>query len=360
LHESTNSSSDLDFIWAVVLAGGVGSRFWPVSTPARPKQLLPLGTDRPLIVDTVERILPLVPPARLRILTGAALAGPILGPLPMLGPENLMVEPVARGTAPVLTWAAFEMHRRDPDAVMLSLHADHVIDPPAAFRDQLATIAAMACRHDRLFTIGIAPTRPETGYGYVRLAAGLEDSGSAVFEVAEFVEKPDRATAEGYLTRGDFLWNSGIFVWRAATLLEEIRQHTPEIARLLPHLENGDVDRFFAEAPNLSIDEAVLERSDRVAVARAAFGWDDVGTWDAVGRTRASDVDGNVALGQAHLVDSRNCIAWCDQGSVVLFGADDLVVVRTAGVTFVAPRSRTADLKILLSRIPDPLRRLED
>ena len=351
--ESKSSSPTDTSLWAVILAGGVGSRFWPVSTPARPKQLLPLAGTSPLITQTVERVLPLVPAERIRVLTGAALAEPILSAVPAFGPDKLLLEPRARGTAPVLTWAAHALAARDPDAVMLSLHSDHVIEPASAFRDVLARAAALSRRHRRLFTLGAVPTRPETGYGYIAPGAALPDDGQA-HEVARFVEKPDRATAEQYIAEG-CLWNTGIFVWPAALLLEQIRQHTPELAALLPLLDDGDVDAFFERAPSLSIDEGLLERSRSVGVLRAEFDWDDVGAWDAVGRTRAGDAHGNVAEGDAHFVDARGNIAWADDGSIVVFGADDLVVVRSGGITFVAPRDRTPDLKQLLAQLPERL-----
>jgi mannose-1-phosphate guanylyltransferase len=304
--------------------------------------------------DTVDRILPLVPAARLRILTGERLAGPILDAVPELGKENLLLEPRARGTAPVLAWAASELVRRDPDAIMISLHADHVIEPAAEFRALLAAVGERAAVEDRLFTIGIEPTRPETGYGYIRVGPEF-GARPTLYEVADFVEKPDRDTAHEYILRGGYLWNSGIFVWRAATLLDELRRHTPELAHLLPLLELGDVAGFFREAPHLSIDEGLLERSDRVAVARATFRWDDVGTWDAVARTRQTDSRGNVSVGETHLIESENCIAWAEEGSVVVFGASDLVVVQAGGVTFVAPREKAAALKDLLRELPEPL-----
>jgi mannose-1-phosphate guanylyltransferase len=334
----------------VILAGGAGSRFWPVSTPARPKQLLPLAGSSPLIVQTVERILPLVPLERVRILTGAPLAQPILAAAHMVGTDQLLLEPRARGTAPVLAWAAHTLVARDADAVMLSLHSDHVIEPPDAFLDVLARAASLSVRHQRLFTIGAVPTRPETGYGYI--APGPAFAGeSDAHEVERFVEKPDRAKAEHYISEG-CLWNTGIFVWPAALLLAELRAHTPELAELLPLLDDGDIEAFFERAPSLSIDEGLLERSRAVGVLRASFAWDDVGAWDAVGRTRDCDDAGNVAEGDAHFVDARNNIAWADDGSIVVFGADDLVVVRTGGITFVARRDRTPDLKKLLAELP--------
>jgi mannose-1-phosphate guanylyltransferase len=337
----------------VILAGGVGSRFWPVSTPARPKQLLPLAGAEPLITQTVSRILPLVPAGRVRVLTGESLAAPILGAVPSLHREQLLLEPRARGTAPVLAWAAHTLAALDPAAVMLSLHSDHVIEPAAQFRETLARAAALSVQHGRLFTLGAVPTRAETGYGYISPGAALSDDGAAR-QVQRFVEKPDRVTAERYIAEGCY-WNTGIFVWPAALLLDELRRHTPEIAGLLHHLDDGDVQAFFDAVPSLSIDEGLLERSSAVAVLRADFTWDDVGAWDAVGRTRTSDAQGNVAEGSAHFVEARNNIAWADDGTVVIFGADDLVVVRSGGITFVAPRDRTPDLKKLLAQLPAKL-----
>ena len=351
----STSSSPTDRIWAVILAGGVGSRFWPVSTPERPKQILPLASDRPLIADTVSRITPLVPLDRIRVLTGAELVAPIRDAVDGLADDHFLVEPRARGTAPVLLWAAHYLAAKDPDAIMVSLHADHVIRPESDFRDLVATAAAAADRHDRLFSLGIRPTRPETGYGYIRRGAALDDAGA--HRVNAFVEKPDAARAAEYVESGEYLWNSGIFTWRAARLLEEVRLHTPELAEHLPLLDAGDVDAFFDRAPSLSIDEGVMERSERVGVLEARFDWDDVGTWDAVGRTRSGDDAGNVIIGQGHVVESDGCVVWEEAGEpVVVFGASDLVVVRVDGVTLVLPRDRASDLKTLLAALPDSVR----
>jgi mannose-1-phosphate guanylyltransferase len=314
---------------------------------------LPLASNSPLIRETVQRILPLVPVDRIRVLTGAALATPILHAVPELVPDCMLLEPRARGTAPVLAWAAHTIVEEAPDAVMLSLHADHVIEPPDVFREVLALAARLSHVHGRLFTLGATPTRAETGYGYIRPGAAL-DGGSGARAVEAFVEKPDRATAERYIVEG-CVWNTGIFIWPAALLLAELRRHTPEVATLLPLLDGGDVEAFFDRVPTLSIDEGLLERSDRVAVLRAEFQWDDVGAWDAVGRTRAGDEAGNVGSGDAHFVDAQDCIAWADEGSIVIYGATDLVVVRTRGITFVAPRDRTAELKRLLADLPQRL-----
>ncbi len=305
----------------------------------------------------MDRVLSLVPRERIRILTGAHLQEPILRVVPALGPDNLLVEPQARGTGPVLSWAAAEIVRHDPNAVIASLHSDHVIHPAEAFRQLLVAAARCAVAHQRLLTIGITPTRPETGYGYIKPGARLDTNFDA-YEVQQFVEKPDRELATQYIQRG-YLWNSGIFVWPARLFLAEVARHSPEIAPHLPLAEGGDVTGFFAKASNISVDEAVLERSDKVAVMPATFVWDDVGAWDAVGRTREQDSHGNVAVGEISLLDAQNCIAWSDDGAVVLYGTEDLVVVRANDITFVAPRDRTPDLKRLIEQLPADLRDLQ-
>lgn len=335
----------------------MGSRFWPVSTPSRPKQLLPLASDEPLIVDTVRRARELGSAERIRILAGEHLLQPFRRVLGSLPDDAYMVEPRARGTAPVLTWAAWTLHERDPDAVLVSLHSDHVVEPEEAFRELIRVAARVAATEELLLTVAVEPDRPETGYGYIRPGSPLPAPGDVeAFRVEAFVEKPDPKTAAEYVERG-YLWNSGIFVWKAAVFLDEVRRRAPEIGKLLPLLEAGDEEAFFAEAPTISVDEAVLERSDAVGTVKATFRWDDVGSWSALARTRRSDADGNVAVGSLHAVDSRNVIAYSDDGTpLVLFGVEDLVVVRTASVTLVADRSRAPDLKALLGELPDALR----
>lgn len=346
--------------WVTILAGGVGSRFWPVSTRKRPKQLLPLVGGRSLIRETLDRVLPAVPASRVLVLTGSHLAGGIQGELPELDQGGYLVEPRARGTAPVLAWAATEIARRDPGAVMVSLHADHAIDPDAEFRQLLGEVAALAKSEGFLFTIGVPPNRPETGYGYIRLGNRLGPVMNA-YHVADFVEKPDRDTAQEYIRRRGYLWNSGIFVWRVDVLLSQLQEHTPELSGLLPLLADGRVADFFERAPMLSVDEGLLERSDRVAVTPATFRWDDVGAWDSLARCRPTDSRGNVSVGDSLLHESSECITWAEDGTVVAFGTSDLVIVHLPEITLVLPRERAADLKELVARLPPELRdRIED
>ena len=359
--ESTRSSRETTdpHLWITILAGGVGSRFWPVSTPARPKQLLPLATEQPLIVDAVERARALAPDDRIRVLASERLTPSLASVLPSLDAGSFWQEPTPRGTAPALVWAAWKIHRLDPDAVMVSLHSDHVIRPTHAFRELIREAAHVAARDDLLITVGARPDRPEVGFGYIQPGEALTvPAGTLGYRVARFHEKPDHPTARSYVSEG-YLWNTGLFVWRAATFLEEARRHAPELTALLPLLERGDERAFFAAAPALTVDVAVLEKSRRVGVLAANFRWDDVGSWEALGRTLEADASGNVSHGELHAIESSGNVVFTEEAPVVLFGVEGLVVVRAAGVTLVLPRARAADLKTLLEQLPDSLRRLE-
>lgn len=336
--------------YAVVLAGGIGTRFWPASTPDRPKQLLPLASERPLVVDAVERALDVAGPGRVLVVAGAEIV-PALEPLlPRLSEDDFLVEPVARGTGPALAWAAHELTARDPDAVMISMHADHVIEPEAEFRRTVSRASEAAARGGRLYCIGIHPDRPETGYGYVRLG---RRTAPGIHEARAFVEKPDHETASRYLASGDYVWNSGIFAWRASDLLREIRDRAREIAGALPRLEEGDVEGFFRSVEPITIDVAVMERAPAVGVIEATFRWDDVGTWSALARTRTPDASGNTIVGRGAVVDARGNVVWAEQGRVTLFGVSGLIVVRSGDETLVMSRERAAELKSLLRELEE-------
>lgn len=348
-----------EHVWVTVLAGGIGSRFWPASTPAAPKPLLALASERPLLVDTLERARRLAPRERIRILAGEHLVAPFTGAATGLDRGDFWIEPEARGTGPVLAWAAWKALERDPDAVLVSLHSDHVIEPVEAFVDLIADAVDVANQTRSLVTIGAVPNRPETGYGYLQPGAEIADGRAR--DVHAFHEKPDPETAARYLADG-FLWNTGIFVWRADVLLEEVRAHAPEIAAALPRLEGarageaaGEVAAeaaFFAEVGSISVDVAVLERSTRVACLASTFRWDDVGTWDALGRTRSPDAQGNVVVGPGAVVGGNGNLVWSDGPPVVLWGVHDLVTVQANGVTLVFPRERAPELKTLLGELP--------
>lgn len=335
---------------AVVLAGGIGSRFWPASRPARPKQLLALAGDDPLIVDTVRRAERLVGAENVRLLTGAELVAPFRSVLPEYPEERFWVEPVARSTGPALTWAAARVAADDPDATIVSLHADHLIRPFDEFEMAIVRAARASYMRHGLVCLGIRPTRPETGYGYIELG---DETAPGVRAVRQFVEKPDLDTARGYVAGGRHLWNSGIFVWRAGDFLDAVRRLTPEISGALPALSEGGagVEAFFDQVDPVSVDVGVLERADDVEVVVAEFEWDDVGTWTALARSRTADADGNVTSGDAALVEAHDNIVWSEDGRVVLFGVDDLVVVHSGGETLVTRRELAPQLKRALARL---------
>ena len=343
-------------IWVTVLAGGAGHRFWPLSTPARPKQLLPLASPKPLIVDTIDRVRGLVAPGQLRILAGEELVAPIRA-VTGLGRSAFLVESRPRGTGPVLARAAWEVARRDPEAVMISLHSDHLVDPVEPFRDVLRAAVEIARRERLLLTVAVPPDRPETGYGYIRPGASVEaPAGHHAYRADAFVEKPGPATAARYVEEG-YRWNSGIFVWPVRTFLAEVGRCAPEVNRAMNWLDRGDSTAFFDEVPGISVDEAVLERSGRVGCIDATFRWDDVGSWESLARTRAADENGNVHEGEVHLAGATGNVALAMAGRLALFGVDDLVVVQTGDVTLVMPRSESPHLKRYLGELPEHLLR---
>ena len=340
--------------WAVLLAGGSGTRFWPLSTPQTPKQLLPLSGAGSTAEDSVERLTGLIPRERVLVVAGEALAAR-LRTLLKIPPDNFLIEPQAASTAPALIWATWEARRRDPDAEVLSLHADWAVGDAAAFRRTADVALTTARRHDRLVTVGVVPSRPETGYGYIVPGAPLDDGARTV---ARFSEKPDAATALDLMAAGA-LWNSGLFAWTAERLLTETARHTPEVATALPRLEAGDVQAFFRAVTPISIDVGLLERSGAVAVVTGAFAWDDVGTWQALARVRPKDPSGNVLVGPGVLHESHDCIVWSDRDPVVLSGVQDLIVVQANGRILIMPTERAASIKQLLDALPPEIRDLD-
>jgi mannose-1-phosphate guanylyltransferase len=338
--------------WAVVLAGGVGSRFWPLSTPNRPKQLLPLVTTEPLLAEAVQRLGPIVPPDRVLILTNESLVPPIRALLPDVPAQNHIAEPRPAGTAAALTWAAQEIARRDgPEAVMISVHADWSVLDAVGFRTALTRAADVAEAHHVLVTVGVVPTRADPGFGYIQPGTEIEHG---VRRVARFVEKPDRKRAEE-MRRDGYLWNSGIFVWRVGDFLDDVRRLTPEIGPAL-HEFAHDIRGFFTAVKPISVDVGVLERSDRVVVLPGDFGWDDVGTWGALKRVRPNDADGNAARGAVYAVDAHDNVVHSPEGQVVMYGVSNLVVVVENGLVLVTTVDRSSDLKTLMEALPTNVR----
>lgn len=338
--------------WVVILAGGVGSRFWPLSTPERPKQLLPLVGGQPLLRDTLDRVRPLADSAHTLILTNASLV-PAIGALaPEIPPDHLIAEPRPAGTAAALAWAAHRIAAAEgADATMISVHADWAVTDAEGFRRALTRAADAAERHASLVTVGIVPSRPDPGFGYVQPAAEV---APGVRRVARFVEKPDAARAAEMCAEG-YLWNSGIFVWRVGDYLAELAAHTPEVAPALA-AHGQDLAAFFARVQPISVDVGVMERSARVLMVAGDFGWDDIGVWGALLRVRRRDAQGNAMAGDAYAVEARDNVVHAATGTVVLYGVQDLVVVTHDGLTVVTTVEKSHALKALLAQLPARIR----
>src|SRR5687767_10942625 len=349
-------------LWAVVLAGGIGSRFWPLSSSERPKQVLALVTERPLIAEAVTRLEPLVPRERILVVTSHDIVGQIRSAIPMIPEKNLLVEPRPLGTAASLAWAAGEIrHRAGPDAIFCCLHADLAVAFVDAFRHTLREASRVAATENALVAVGVESKRAETGFGYIvpgmPLRADLPLIEGGACHVVAFEEKPARPRAEA-LVREGALWNSGIFVWRTRVILEALSQHCVEIGASLPSLDTRDHDQFISGARSISIERGLLERcSGNLVVMPGEFGWDDVGTWAAIRRARELDDTGNGASGRAFFLDASGNVVHAEGAPVVLYGVDGLLVVTLAGLTFVTTIERAADLKPLLDALPADLRR---
>lgn len=349
-------------MWAIVLAGGIGSRFWPLSSPVRPKQLLRLVADRPMIADTVGRLHPVVPAERVLVVTSKDIAPAIHAVIPEIPLTNMLVEPRPLGTAAALAWGVQEIHRRaGPNTLITTLHADLAVGFPDLFRHSLRHAAGIASQNDVIASVGVRATRTEAGFGYLVPGSPLSeddplDAGGAA-TVEKFIEKPDVETAAALVARG-CLWHSGIFVARANILLEALRSLTPEIAVAFEALEVGDHDRFALEVRSISLERGLLERSENLVVVPGEFGWDDVGTWASCRRARELDDDGNGAIGDVHFLESSGNVVHAEGGTVALYGVEGLLVVTLPGITFVTTLDRAADLKPLLDALPDYLRKV--
>ena len=345
--------------YAVIMAGGIGSRFWPKSRQARPKQFLNVFGDATLIQNTVARLHGLIPPERCLIVTHERYVDQTKRQLPAVPDENILAEPISRNTAPCIAYAATKLAERDPDATMVVLPADHVIRDVASFHDVLKAALEKAQTPGALVTIGIEPTYAATGYGYIQYDDANEDGDLQALPVKTFAEKPDEQTATRFLDSGDFLWNSGMFIWRADTIQSEMETHLPDCADAFKPVgpvvdtdqEKEAVAEAFQNSPRISIDYGVMERSESVFVVPGSFGWNDVGDWKAVyeeSQRRGFDDDqGNVVPEEAKAIlhNSSRCLVQSDDRLVVLVGIHDTVVVDTDDAILVCDRENAQQVK---------------
>ncbi len=331
---------------AVVLAGGSGTRFWPLGRESRPKQFLPITGREPMLVRTVRRLRPLVPEKKVLVVADAARARAARRLLPGLPKSAFLVEPRARNTAPALMLATARVWLEDPEAVVAVLPADHLVRDEARFRRVLAAGAEAASREPVLVTFGIPPTHPATGYGYIRhdRNKGRRIAGTPFYPVLAFKEKPGPTLAKKYLAAGDYAWNSGMFLWRAGVFAAKLEAFAPELVPawngLLKALRSGSAARLaaaFARVPALSIDYALMEKAGGVLVADGDFGWSDVGAWSTLLEVWPRDRAGNAARGETLALDAGGCLVWNPGRLTVLIGVRDLVVVEAGDALLVCP-----------------------
>lgn len=348
---------------AVVMAGGSGTRFWPASRAARPKQFLPLVGGKPLIEATIDRLQGLVDPEHIWIATNKKQAKTLTKLLPHIGRERLILEPEPRDTAPCVALATATIAALDPAATMIVLPADHVIEPIGAFQDMLRAGVELASDGKTLVTFGITPTFAATGYGYIECGPALPGKAMPTFPATRFREKPDRATAEQFLQQGNFLWNSGIFVWQVGAIRAAMARTEPLLAAsttamlmALQKQEKAATTRAFLQAPKRSIDYAVMEKAESVVVVRPPIRWDDVGSFPALGAVAPPDADGNISVlaggaSQLALQSGGNIVYADGDRTVALFGVHDLCVVAVGDAVLVCPKDKAHDLKALVEHV---------
>ena len=343
--------------WAVIMAGGYGERFWPVSRRKRPKQLLPIVGTKTMIQQTVDRLRSVVPDSRVLVVTNREQAALVRKQLPRV--KHVIAEPIGRNTAPCIALANAVIMRTDPDAAIVVVPADSWVGDAEKYRRVVRDSLALAARQDVLITIGIQPTSPHTGYGYIQTGNELEirnpKSETVFWKARRFVEKPDRATAERFLAGGDYRWNAGMFVWSARTIWRAFEKLQLAMAAGCKKLAATKLKNFAKEYERLekiSVDYAIMEKADNVVVANGDFPWDDVGDWPAVGRHYEKDEAGNVARGEFVALDASGCVAVTEKNHVLAaVGIRDLVIVHTPDVTLVCHKNDAQKVRDLVKKL---------
>lgn len=342
------------------MAGGAGTRFWPASRAHRPKQLLPILGDRPLLRRTVDRVLGLVGAERILVVAGQSHGREVRRVLADLPPENIILEPVGRNTAAACGLAAWWLKRRAGGGVMAVLPADHLIEPDEAFHRDLKAAAEAARSQGRLVTLGVVPTRAETGYGYLQQGSYLgRFKDRKAYELISFKEKPSKATAEAYLAQGGYYWNAGIFIWEADSILARMADLLPDLARGLEELapalltkdQEGALERIYPGLPAVSVDLGVMEKAGGKCMIPAGFNWSDVGSWAEIHHLSDKDESGNAAQGQVLCRDSEGCLIQAGHRQVVLLGVKDLVVVETEDALLIMDKAKAQEVGLVLDAL---------
>jgi mannose-1-phosphate guanylyltransferase len=347
-------------LYAVILAGGKGKRFWPYSRAGKPKQFLNITGEGTMIALTFERIAEFIPPQQIFLLTVRDQYSLVHEELPELPVENIFVEPVGRNTAPSLAVAASLIRRRGEDMPVLCCPSDHIIRNPRAFQDLVMAAAEVAVQRDCLITFGITPDRAATGYGYIEAGSVVcEKEGQEFHEVRKFHEKPDREKAENYLMKGSFYWNSGIFLWRPSVYMKAWSTYLPEGREPLDRItasfgsesEAVTIEAEYPKMPSISVDYGILEKADNVLVAPALLDWNDVGSWDALFDILPKDDYGNVGSGGVELIDSKGNIFFNPGGVTAAVGVEDLILVVKGQTVLACKRGQSQRIRELVDYI---------
>ncbi|MBP5344862.1 MAG: mannose-1-phosphate guanylyltransferase [Bacteroidales bacterium] len=344
----------------VIMAGGIGSRFWPMSTPTCPKQFLDImGCGRTMIQQTFDRFGSLIDLDHVWVVTSKNFQALVSQQLQGINPQHILLEPCMRNTAPCIAYVSWKIQREDPDAAIFVAASDHLVTDPAAFQRCVAQGIQFIQKGDRILTLGMQPTRPETGYGYIEQGEALSTDAAlgdkAIYQLAAFREKPDLTTAQQYLATGRYTWNSGMFLWSVKTIVNELRQHAPEIAAVMDQIapslftdqEQAKVDELYPTFPKISIDYAVMEKTKLAYVMPSEFGWSDLGTWGSLHTLLPQDADGNAVVGdQVKVIESSGCMVRVPNGKqVVIQGLDDVIVSEHNGVLLICKLSDEQRIK---------------
>jgi len=348
-------------LYVLILAGGSGERFWPYSRRARPKQLLQLFSDRTMLEETIARLDGVVPPERIFVLTNREQEAAVRAVCRGLPAENIVAEPAKRDTAPAVALGVGLVSRRDPNAVMAVLPADHLIKDAAAFRADLLAGAEVAAETGALMTIGIKPSWACPGFGYIEQGRRRGTGEPAVFEVKRFREKPAPEMAESFLKQGNFRWNAGMFLWSIPAIMGELTKHAPELAAFVVRMRSADdlpalLAAEFPKLPKISVDYAIMEKAAQVLEIEASFDWDDVGSWVAVAKYLAAHEGGNAANCPLTARDaSRNIVFSSGRKHIALAGVQDLIVIDTGDALLVCHRREAENIKKLVPGVPEEL-----
>jgi mannose-1-phosphate guanylyltransferase/mannose-6-phosphate isomerase len=349
----------MEHLHAVILAGGSGTRLWPLSTPSFPKQFLPMPNGNSMIQETLARVEPLITPERTWVVTGRSMAELVHEHLPTIPASHILGEPMGRSTSAAIGWVAATIARQEPQAIMASFHADAAISKVEALRQSLQ-LAYQLAEQGFLVTLGVKPTSPETGYGYIRFGEQVSEGyGHHAFQAERFVEKPNLATAESYLRDGHYVWNSGMFIWRVETILAELRTYLPEIAHKLDTIieamgtaqQQEVLDEVWPTMPPITIDTGIMEKTNKLVVIPVDLGWNDVGNWEQYGELFSADEQGVRAVGNHHELGSANIFVYnATPRQVYTIGLQDVVIIEMEDMTVICHKNDVQRVKELAEK----------